>query len=272
MSHINLKRSISLIAAILLLLAGLTSNIAGAAVNVGTAVNKAGQQRMLTQRIVKAYFMMASDINADEAKKQLDASVGLFEQNLMMLQDFSPNKEIKKALDDVENIWLDFRMTALSNVDSKVAKKFLEDGDELLGKCQNVVDKITEYSGAHSAKIVDVSGKQRMLSQRIAKYYVAYYFGLKDGTIVERMNKAVQEFDAALRMLDDYSGNTGEINDKLRKVHAQWMFAKKGLEGFPNDDELKPYIIAVSMDSVMTKMNELTGDYASLADKVASAK
>ncbi len=79
------------------------------------------------------------------------------------------------------------------------SRKFLRDGEELLQLSQNVVDKITEFSGVKGAKIIDISGRQRMLSQRISKFYIAYYYGLRTPQIIESFNQAVQEYENALK-------------------------------------------------------------------------
>ena len=43
--------------------------------NMASAINKAGRQRMLTQRIVKAYCQIGLDVRAEEARVQLDKAM-----------------------------------------------------------------------------------------------------------------------------------------------------------------------------------------------------
>ena len=40
--------------------------------DINSAINKAGRQRMLSQRMAKAYFQVGQDIDADRSKKILD--------------------------------------------------------------------------------------------------------------------------------------------------------------------------------------------------------
>lgn len=240
---------------------------AHASLEIGTVLDEAGQQRMLGQRIVKAYLMLAADINPVEAQKQLDSSIGKFEQNLSKLFTFAANDKIRNELEKVENLWMQFRVTALSKTHEKTASKFLRDGEELLQLSQNVVDKITESSGIKGAKIIDISGRQRMLSQRISKYYIAYYYGLRTPQIIKSFNQAVQEYESALKQLMKHKENTSEINAKLKKVNSQWTFSKVGIKNFPKGKELVPFIISVTTESMLVKMHEITKLYAKLLNK-----
>ena len=51
------------------------------------AVNQAGRQRMLSQRITKAYLMIGADIKPALAQRQLDSSIALFEEQHLALLD-----------------------------------------------------------------------------------------------------------------------------------------------------------------------------------------
>ncbi len=63
-----------------LLLGLLFSTVDAAAMSYGDAINKAGRQRMLSQRIVKSYTQMGQDVRYRVAEKQLKESIALFDK------------------------------------------------------------------------------------------------------------------------------------------------------------------------------------------------
>src|SRR5512139_1020269 len=58
--------------------------------DTASAVNLAGRERMLSQRMVKAYLMLGQGIAADSARTILQESINQFESNLATLKTFQP--------------------------------------------------------------------------------------------------------------------------------------------------------------------------------------
>jgi len=235
-----------------------------ASLGTGVAIDKAGELRMLSQRIVKSYLMLAADVNPLEAQKQLDSSVGHFEQNLTQLVTYAHHGRIGPALDKVEDLWMQFRTTAILPVNKKRAAKLMREGEVLLHHSQKVVDAIMVVAGTKSAKMIDTSGRLRMLSQRIAKYYVAYYFGMRTPQVVDAFHKAVKEYGRGLKLLQAHKENTSDIRAKLERINSQWIFAKTGFHDFPDQENLLPYIISVTTESMLVKMHDVTDLYSKL--------
>ena len=77
---------ISLITTLLLgLLSGSLPCQAG--ISDAEAVNRAGMQRMLSQRIAKTYLMIGTDTRVDLAASQLDNSIANVEENAQWLDE-----------------------------------------------------------------------------------------------------------------------------------------------------------------------------------------
>ena len=62
------------------------------------AMNMAGLQRSLTQRMAKNYLMIGADVRVDAAQRQLQETIQRFDASHKALTAYAPNAEIKAAL------------------------------------------------------------------------------------------------------------------------------------------------------------------------------
>ncbi|MDE2440420.1 MAG: type IV pili methyl-accepting chemotaxis transducer N-terminal domain-containing protein, partial [Betaproteobacteria bacterium] len=68
---------------------GLISECAQAQISdINAAINKAGRQRMLSQRMAKAYFQVGQEVDVERSKKLLDSSVAAFDRQLVELKNY----------------------------------------------------------------------------------------------------------------------------------------------------------------------------------------
>jgi CHASE3 domain sensor protein len=231
-----------------------------AAINAAEAMNLSGMQRMLSQRIAKTYLMIGAEVRPDLAEQQLDQSIAKFESNYLALGEYAPTAQIRSALEDAGKTWQRYRELALSRPDKQQALVILELSDQLLAQSEQVVQLLERHSGGTSARLVNRSGRQRMLSQRIAKLYLAMSWRLPVAGLEQSFNQAVDEFDQALQELQQASQNTPAIAKGLQRTEAQWRFTRVGFD-LSADSRFVPTVIATTSETLLWQMNELTSQY-----------
>jgi len=225
-------------------------------------IDMAGKQRMLSQRIAKDYLYAGKKIAPAKANKQLKNSLAeLVEAHKVLVKSIN-DPEIKNLLAFVEMSTEDFDATANEEFTIDNAQLVIDLSESMLEGSQYVVDSLKETVKIPESKIVGQAGKQRMLAQRIAKYYIAYQAGIKDKNTIDQMKEAVATFSESHAALMANSANTPEINRKLNQIDRLWKIVYKFYLNIEKGG--LPLIVFNTTDSITKKMNTITGLYVEL--------
>ena len=219
-------------------------------------INIAGKQRMLSQRIAKDYLYLVKKIATRKATKQLNSSLQEFFDTHKKLIENIHNPDIKNLLDFVTLSSTDLNSTVHKDFTMDNGQLILDLSESILEGNQYIVDFLNKSIKSKDSDIITTSGEQRMLSERIAKYYVAYQLGLKDKNSVRSMKNTVNKFSDNLNFLIQNSSNSPEINKKLAKINKLWKIVNK----FYNNIEVGglPLIVFNTTDNISKEMDEVT--------------
>ena len=144
--------------------------------------------------------------------------------------------------------------------------------NEVLTASHKFVGNLAALANSGTAEIVDISGKQRMLSQRIAKNFLAHYWGVIAKEDENQFWEDLAEYENTLGYLQANNINTIEIERKLAKTAGYFAYASRGFEGAMKlSGPRLIHVITGTTDSMLKSMNDVTGMYANLLNDSSSA-
>ncbi|NOQ78259.1 MAG: hypothetical protein GQ546_02540 [Gammaproteobacteria bacterium] len=230
--------------------------------NTSELVNIAGMQRMLSQKIAKAYFFYGQGVRPDKTRKQLLDSIVLFDKNYNILLSNNNDGNITDMLVFIKMSKDELLPLAKESFSKDNGSLMLDYSETLLEASNDIVKRIEDTTKARKDKIVNLAGRQRMLTQRIAKFYIAYQSEFKDVNTINQLRQSMKEFEEAHVFLAKNTQNSSQISTELNKVAKLWNIVSK----FYNDVERGglPVIVLSSTDKIMTSMNHVTKLYVEL--------
>lgn len=233
--------------------------------DLNVAINKAGRQRMLSQRMAKAYFQIGQQVEVDRSKKVLDGSISTFDRQLVELKNYSPTPEIKDTYLKLEQSWLAYKDLLVGAAPSQPnGRKVLELSEQVLVLAHQGTVQLEKKSATTAGRLVNISGRQRMLSQRMGKFYQAMAWGVADDKSGPELEKARKEFSAAHQELATAPSNTPQIKESLELVKQQWMFFENALNQKAGPDKRPQTAVATTSERILEEMETVVAQYEKL--------
>jgi len=210
-------------------------------------INLAGKQRMLTQRISKLAIECVANLIPDTCRR-LEQFVALYQKTLFGFKNgdtelgLKPTKD-SKALAQINKLikmWKPFADAAIkvqnsNGKDTKALNYILTHNEELLKESNHLVElfdaihqKDVNYIEKAQISLVDIAGRQRMLTQKMTKELLAIIQLHKNG-YKDKLNKTIKLFDNSLKVLINGSKvyalpkvTNPQIKAQLLKVSKLW--------------------------------------------------
>ncbi len=224
-------------------------------------INIAGKERMLSQKMSKEIFFLVHRHHNDF--RELGAAVDLFENNLKELLYgnsakgiYAPqNEKIVTKLEEVMAIWKPFREQIESL--KRSIEKARPDIEVLTGRTEKllflsdvVVKKMVEANldGVH----IDLSGRQRMLSQRMG-LYVGRYLRTANGQDFLIYSDAKALYDKTMKnfLQDPKVKAHEEVYKIVQETNAYWEEFELYLSGLiAIEDEINKHVNYVHTKNV----------------------
>ncbi|MDR7332968.1 type IV pili methyl-accepting chemotaxis transducer N-terminal domain-containing protein [Roseateles asaccharophilus] len=228
---------------------------------LGEAIDKAGAQRMLSQRMGKAWLAQLRPELSDRARQVLQTSEARFERQLDLLMGFAPTPEISGSFRALQRRFQDYRALLHRAPRREDLDELLRRAGEVLSLAHVATGQLQERSRESSAWLVNLSGRQRMLSQRLALFFLAGQQGARPLLVQNEITKARNEFTTAMTTLAQAPEATPAIRDNLELARNQWVFLQAALGGESQGPQAANDVFLAS-ENLLVVMETVTGQFA----------
>lgn len=256
----KLQRRTLLNASFLSLVAPL-AHTANAQISTAVAINRAARFRALSQRCAKAYCQLQQEVMPDSARDVIASAQRLMQVGFEDIGRASFSGDSSRHLNAL--------VADIGALNTLLASPPTKDGivtvstqaDKALDNANKLTLALEASSGSNlsSAKLINLAGRQRMLSQRLAKNYFLAAAGVESKIGKEQLASDRAEFKQAMASLNAAPISTAGTRNELQLAQSQWTFFEAALNRKPDMDSMRS--VATTSERLLEVNNNLTVFY-----------
>jgi Type IV pili methyl-accepting chemotaxis transducer N-term len=190
---------------------------------LSSAINRTARCRMLSQRAVKAYGLVALKLNTENTKPVLARTIKEMRETVAEVDSYNRGRSFASSRAEFSAQLLPF-LNELANEPS--AGKLLAvsvQSDKVLDSANAMVVVLESFAGSSTSKLINMAGRQRMLTQRIAKNYVLQEAKVDGGSAKTAIENDKNLFLESHKQLSAAPISTPTIKESLEKGLALFI-------------------------------------------------
>lgn len=233
------------------------------------AINRAGQLRMLSQRHVKGLALRA--VARGRVEDGLADTAQRLQQNLVWLGKLALPAAVAPLLDATRLAWQALQPSAgaaVAGARGAAWPALLDEADglaeQLLERADALTGALEAASGRRHLRVVNLSGRQRMLAQRLAKQALlaAQLPGPQAAAQAQAAAQTVRSFEDNLAALEQAPLTSEAIRAALAMARGQWQRLLDGLRRSDGPDAAAGRAaLARESEALVASFDQLTSLY-----------
>ncbi|MCF8197998.1 MAG: type IV pili methyl-accepting chemotaxis transducer N-terminal domain-containing protein [Sulfuritalea sp.] len=229
------------------------------------SINKAGRQRMLSQRMAKSWLMLERGIMSRRARLIIKQSIEMFDRQMIELAAEVSEPVCRAACDELRHLWPSYRLLLDSDPTPKGAQELFSINEDVLAAAQHLVLSLERADGTPLGRMVNMAGRERMLSQRAAKLFMFQNMGIQVSRCQDELQHTLEEFSTTLAQLCSTAHDQPRIKIELDKVAQHWDALQSAIR---SDRELNFSPVArkvfTTSENLLQRMDTAVNLYAGL--------
>lgn len=185
----------------------------------------AGTLRVQGQRVAKLYLQSGAGLNTAAARQQIELAIAQGDGELKRLeQRHGGQPALARSVGRSAAAWRELREIVQQPYDPAGAERVAQLAEELSNQASRLGLQLESGADGGAGRLIDLSTRQNMLAQRLARLYMQAYRGDRSQGLLVDMEQTRKEFDTGLRELEGAPENTGPARDALGLARQQWIF------------------------------------------------
>jgi AmiR/NasT family two-component response regulator len=188
------------------------------------SVNRAGQLRMLSQRLIKLYLLQLAGVQLATHKERLKDSMQRIDGNLALLGKSLSKPTFGDLLGQVVVTWTRLKTALQDEPRADQLARLDELAEALLQGAERLTASLENAGAVAPLHVLNMAGRQRMLSQRFAKYALLGVLG--EAPSIQRSEAGLAEckaeFEQGLVYLKSLPLTTPDIRNALETAAVAW--------------------------------------------------
>jgi len=235
-------------------------------------VASAGRIRQQAQRIAKLYQQIGMCLDGDRARRQFDLARRQVDLDISGLKRAATADKSGALVERVSQVWEALKRDSAPPFAPGSREKVFALADELAMLSGRLAMQFEINAATPAARLLDLSLRQGMLAQRLARLYLTAYAGDKSAGLLVDIEQARREFSSALDELSDAPENTEASRRALELARVQWMFFEQSVFGMKDRLAGNPMHVATSSERILEVLDEVSLQYANASQPSGLAR
>lgn len=243
------------------------SSVAGKAADAGQLaleIAGAGRLRMQSQRLAKLYLQAGMGLKPVQARQQIELGIAEVDAEFSRLSRLARKPGIQRTYARNELLWQEMRVALKKSTDSASVERVNQIADELMVHAGKLSMQIESEGETPVGRLLDLSSRLNMLSQRLARLYLQAYGGDRTQGVLTDIEQARKEFANSLLELDTARENTLSSRDNISLAKNQWIFfdgAIRDLNKVDRREDKAAHNVATSSERIAQVLDQTSLQY-----------
>jgi hypothetical protein len=230
--------------------------------NIAQDIISAGRLRLQSQRLAKLYLQIGLGLQTDTARRQLSKGNTQFDADLFDLSRYARNAKTQRTLAHTVDLWGELKAVLNTPYSIESMKRVNYLSEEMMITTGKLTMQIENEAETPVGRLLDLSLRQSMLAQRLAKLYLMAQAGDKSRGRIVDVEQARKEFASALNELGSARENSPANRDALELAKIQWLFFENAIQEMNRGETSNPQHVATTSERIMEVLDAVSTQYA----------